>query len=103
MSLQCPSNLVAFDVNTGASPYSPCNSSYPASACMADNDGHSTYCNLCLTCNNATACETDSDCESGYACITDSDCPLNGEITGAPVCLYMLAGGSAYGCYDSSA
>lgn len=68
---------------------------------MADVDGFSTYCNLCVSCGTLTGtCTSDADCGAGYACIENSDCPVTGFATGAPVCLYMLAGGDAYGCYD---
>ncbi|ROW01282.1 hypothetical protein VMCG_05872 [Cytospora schulzeri] len=97
----CPSGLVPYDINSLVTPYSPCNSSYPSSACMSDIDG-SAYCNLCLACTTTT-CASDADCGVGYACIQNSDCAVNGETNGTAVCLYMLAGGAAFGCYDSPA
>lgn len=99
---QCPSNLVPFDVNTYATPYSPCNASYPVSACMADNDGVNTYCNLCLACTTQV-CTADADCDSGFACIKNSDCPVDGYATGTAVCMYMGGGeAAANGCYGST-
>lgn len=70
---------------------------------MADVDGFSTYCNLCVSCgsNLTTTCTSDADCGTGYACIENSACPVTGYATGSPVCLYMLEGGSEYGCYDA--
>lgn len=67
---------------------------------MSDIDGISDYCNLCNSCTNQT-CTSDAECGTGYACITGSACPVTGAATGTPVCLYMLAGGSDYGCLDS--
>lgn len=98
--IQCPSNIVPYNVSDIVTPYTPCNSSYPYSACMSDTDGISSYCNLCGACTTTT-CTTDADCGTGYACIENSDCPVTGYTTGTPVCLYMLAGGSDYGCYDA--
>lgn len=89
-----------YNVSAIVTPYMPCNSSYASSACMSDVDGISNYCNLCLSCTNQT-CTSDSDCGAGYACIENSDCPVTGATTGTPVCLYMLAGGSEYGCYTN--
>lgn len=102
-SSKCPSNEVAYNVSNPVTPYSPCNSTIPYSACMADVDGISTYCNLCVSCgtNLTTTCTSDADCGTGYACIENSACPVTGYATGSPVCLYMLAGGSEYGCYDA--
>ncbi|KAG8170002.1 hypothetical protein KVR01_000747 [Diaporthe batatas] len=91
----CPAGIVPYNINTGATPYSPCNSAYPYSSCQSDVDG-TAYCNLCLTCTTQT-CATDADCGEGYACIENSACAVAGVATGAPVCLYMLAGGP--GCY----
>lgn len=67
---------------------------------MSDADGSSTYCNLCVSCTNAMACTADADCGAGFACIENSACTVSGATAGSPVCLYMLGGGSAYGCYD---
>lgn len=97
----CPSGIVPYNISNLETPYSPCNSSYPHSACMSDVDG-TDYCNLCLACTTTT-CASDADCGTGYACIRDSDCAVNGETNGTAVCLYMLAGGDALGCYDSPA
>lgn len=90
-----------YNVNTLATPYSPCNSSYPYSACQSDVDG-TEYCNLCLACTTTT-CASDAECGTGYACIENSDCPIDGDTNGTAVCLYMLDGGAALGCYDSPA
>ncbi|KAJ4406307.1 hypothetical protein N0V82_010162 [Gnomoniopsis sp. IMI 355080] len=98
----CPSNEVAYNVSNPVTPYTPCNSTVPYSSCMADVDGSSTYCNLCGSCGTlTTTCTSDADCGAGYACIENSACPVTGYPTGSPVCLYMLLGGSAYGCYDA--
>lgn len=94
---------MAYNVSNIVAPYTPCSSASPYSACMADVDGVSTYCNLCTSCGHLTAtCASDADCAAGYACIADSACPVAGYATGSPVCLYMLAGGVDYGCYDSA-
>ncbi|CAN8098016.1 unnamed protein product [Discula destructiva] len=98
----CPSNLVPYNVNNPVTPYTPCNSTAPYSACMSDVDGFSTYCNLCVSCGTLTStCASDADCGAGYACIENSNCQVTGYAVGSPVCLYMLAGGDDYGCYDS--
>ncbi|KUI55636.1 hypothetical protein VP1G_03053 [Cytospora mali] len=76
----CPSGIVPYNVTYLETPYSPCNSSYPYSACMSDIDG-TDYCNLCLACTTTT-CTSDTECGTGYACIRDSDCPVGGETNG---------------------
>lgn len=94
---KCPAGIVPYNINTGATPYSPCNSAYPFSSCQSDVDG-TEYCNLCLSCTDQT-CASDADCGEGFACIENSACAVSGAAVGTPVCLYMLAGGTAQGCY----
>lgn len=86
-----------YNINTGATPYSPCNSASPYSSCQSDVDG-TEYCNMCLSCTEQT-CTSDADCGEGFACIENSACSVSGAAVGTPVCLYMLAGGTAQGCY----
>ncbi|CAN8095460.1 unnamed protein product [Discula destructiva] len=104
----CPAGIVPFIYGTYTGTYTPCDSN-PYSTCAQDVDG-SAYCNTCGSCYNARSCTADSDCTTalgaGYACITGSACTptVNGHpngVAGAPVCLYMLAGGSAHGCYGA--
>lgn len=98
--------MVPFNYGNIVTPYGPCDSNHPYSTCALDVDG-STYCNLCGSCNNARACSSDLDCTTslgtGFACISGSACtPITGAGgAGSPVCLYMLAGGSSYGCYGA--
>lgn len=93
----CPAGIVPYNINTGATPYSPCNSASPYSSCQSDVDG-TEYCNMCLSCTEQT-CTSDADCGEGFACIENSACSVSGAAVGTPVCLYMLAGGAAQGCY----
>lgn len=94
---QCPTNYVTYNITAPVLGYAGCNTTYVDSTCSSGIDG-SALCNLCGSCYSATPCSSTTDCQTtygaGYACVSGSACAT----AGTPVCLYMMAGSTSYGC-----